>query len=225
MLHLLWLLLLQLNSPLAAAATYSIEGFYLDGVCSTSNAYQAHAVAVSDCTATACSNGGNLSSSSSSGGVVGSDVESIECSTDYVTSLINVLGGSTYVIVVRFEDENCTTLYYGYGTTELGTCEENKYQGGYSISALDADGSASIQYFSDPTCSSTYASVTANSSAVTNHECSSSNYAWYTSGGPQLASDSRGAVSTSSTSGSSGDGRNYSRGDIHEPVSAAYSGD
>ncbi|KAG3101981.1 hypothetical protein PC129_g231 [Phytophthora cactorum] len=193
MLRMLWFLLHGIL-PLAAEATYLIATYYSDDVCSSSYAYQVHAVDVVNCTSLTCSNG-EMSSTSRSG-----DVESTECSTDYVANMTSTLSDSSYIIVLRFEDNNCSTLYYGYGTTELGECVENKYQGGYSISTLNKDGSADLEHFTDSSCSVAYASETANSSAVATHECSSSKYVWYTGSAQEFASNSNGDAGTSFSS-------------------------
>jgi serine/threonine-protein kinase TNNI3K len=198
-----WLLVLQVIATPVSAATYSIASYYLDNAC-TSNVSQVHAVEASNCTATSC----GASSSSD-----GSDVESIECSTDYATSMINTLGAfSSYVIVARFEDASCSSLYYAYATTQLGSCVENMYQGGFSVVMLGSDGSASIQYFSDASCLTPYASVSGDSAAVLSHECSASNYVWYTSDGGATAADPSAAGSMDSDNGMDGDGSKDSYG-------------
>ncbi|ETL44045.1 TKL protein kinase [Phytophthora nicotianae] len=201
MIHLLWILLHEIL-PVAAVAMYSIATYYSDDVCSSNYAYQVHAVEVANCTSLTCSNDGLLTASTSD------DAESIECSTDYVTSMISMLNDVSYIIVLRFEDNNCSTLHYGYGTTTLGRCAENKHTGGYSTSILHSDGSADIQYFSDSSCSVAYASETVNNSAKANHECSSSNYVWYTSRGPEISNDNPTAT-ISSRDGSHSGHSNY----------------
>ncbi|EEY58350.1 protein kinase, putative [Phytophthora infestans T30-4] len=124
--------------------------------------------------------------------------------------MANMLSSFSYVVVLRFEDSNCSTLYYGYGTTELGECVENKYQRGYSISTLDANNSASIEYFADSSCSLAYASETATNAAVINQECSSNNYVWYTGRTQEVVSSSSSDINTSSWSSShSEDGGKY----------------
>ncbi|KAF4030953.1 hypothetical protein GN244_ATG17225 [Phytophthora infestans] len=183
---------------------YSIAANYSDGICSASTVYQVHAVQVANCTAQSCSNGDGSSASRSG------DVTSAECSTDYVANMANMLSSFSYVVVLRFEDSNCSTLYYGYGTTELGECVENKYQRGYSISTLDANNSASIEYFADSSCSLAYASETATNAAVINQECSSNNYVWYTGRTQEVVSSSSSDINTSSWSSShSEDGGKY----------------
>ncbi|GMF19374.1 unnamed protein product [Phytophthora lilii] len=121
MLCLVALLGLQVLSTGVSAATYSVEAYFSDAVCTTGSAYQVNAVEAANCTAQSCSS----DSAASSGD--GSDAKLVECSSDFESIMATMLSGSSYVMIARFEGDNCSGWYYSYGTTQLGLCVRDKY--------------------------------------------------------------------------------------------------
>lgn len=140
------------------------------------------------------------------------DVETNDYSSDYVEVTRDKFSHSPFVLAVVFVHEGCTNIVMGFGCPASGTCTGGYNETDYAIARLNKDGSASIEFYSDRSCSSASLNSikSGDKAALTTHECDVNLFKWYSSNNVEDVSGSNStAVSAianeASSSLSSGD--------------------
>ncbi|KAL3666069.1 hypothetical protein V7S43_008860 [Phytophthora oleae] len=117
---------------------------------------------------------------------VGDDTEStlVECSSDFIGSVQKQFDGSSYILQVQFDNDDCTKFSSGMGVPVSDKCEgslELSFTNS-SIASLQ-DGSASIQWFDQPSCLETLRLRTdsADEKTLKTHSCDGNWRKWYSS--------------------------------------------
>ncbi|KAL3669713.1 hypothetical protein V7S43_005094 [Phytophthora oleae] len=141
MFQLLWWVLLAFSyCPKGTATTYTIVTRYAGSSCD-GTPYVALALKNATCSSDACY---KYSANASAERI------SIECTTDHVTALRKPFDDSKYVLVEKFEDEDCNQLEISYAFPALGNFVGTFYgiaNFSYAIAHLNTNGSASTQLF------------------------------------------------------------------------------
>ncbi|KAF4147761.1 hypothetical protein GN958_ATG03116 [Phytophthora infestans] len=84
-----------------AATLFKISASYLGDQCD-GTPYAVYASSATDCTATKCSPGSSN---------INADMQTIDCSTDYIQVVRDKFANSPYLIEQMNTDETCNTLY------------------------------------------------------------------------------------------------------------------
>ncbi|KAG2503065.1 hypothetical protein BBO99_00006460 [Phytophthora kernoviae] len=130
-----------------SATTFSIEAFYGGAACD-GTPYLVNANEDPNCAAEVCKHNDNPSNLT----LQGVGMVSIECTTDYMTALREKFGSSPYIIQVYSPDSDYAMFGTASGFPATGNCEGsfnvNDSMGVHLVGTLEANGSATMQYFS-----------------------------------------------------------------------------
>ncbi|OWZ02629.1 TKL protein kinase [Phytophthora megakarya] len=173
-----------------AETTYKITASYLGDQCD-GTPYAVYAsstdAAISKCTETECSAGSSIDA----------DMQTIDCSTDFIQVMRDKFGDSPYLIEIMNTDETCSRLSMAFGYPASGTCVGAFDKSYYVIASLNKNGSASVKFYNERSCLSSdwYKTDSANKSALEQHLCDDRAYSWYSSNDDENSSGS-GSTST-----------------------------
>ncbi|RLN15183.1 hypothetical protein BBJ28_00009024 [Nothophytophthora sp. Chile5] len=192
-----WLALLlgtTLVRSCVAAATYKVAAVYADSTCLGDIPIRIYVSQPAECAATAC-NGfwGNATTF---------------CTTNYTRDANNPFDGAPYVLLEYFVESNCSTFIDADAYPITDTCVNNGL-GNYVMIQLEDDGPASIQLFSDSSCSNlTYYATSVNKENLDAHLCVEGRK-WYAgnAGTSVNTGASSSGISSSSSIDNAGDGR------------------
>ncbi|RLN15190.1 hypothetical protein BBJ28_00009023 [Nothophytophthora sp. Chile5] len=163
--------------PGVATATDGVWTYYAGNTCD-GTPYNIYVEEDSDCTPYACTADGNASFS-------GTGMMSIDCTSDYEALMKELFGSSPYILVEVYGDSECSTLSYAQGFFASKNCEgspnSNPGASTHVIAQVEANGSASLQYFEDYPCKSSQWSATymADKETLDSHECAEDWSKWY----------------------------------------------
>ncbi|ETM50355.1 TKL protein kinase [Phytophthora nicotianae] len=174
----LWLLLItQMISNATGSHLYKLWVYY-DGSSCKGTPYNMHAESDLSCTMYTCFEDGNWSAT-------GVGVASIDCTSDYKTSMKTFFGNSPFIVVETFDDWNCETLKYAEAYFASNNCEGspnlNSSEVAHVIARLDPDGSAVLEYYYDARCDASefYGTYSADKNSLATHACDDSWTKWY----------------------------------------------
>ncbi|KAG3042516.1 hypothetical protein PC119_g7 [Phytophthora cactorum] len=156
-----------------AATIYKISASYLGDQCD-GTPYAVYASTSTDCTATGCSPGSSN---------INADMQTIDCSTDYIQAIRDKFGSSPYLIKQMNVDETCSTLSMAFGYPASGTCVGAYDRSYYVVASLNKNGSASVKSYNERSCLSSdlYQIDSANKTTLEQHLCDAKAYSWYSS--------------------------------------------
>ncbi|KAG3229253.1 hypothetical protein PC129_g226 [Phytophthora cactorum] len=130
-------------SPVAAVQ-YLIQAFYSGAACD-GTPYLVNANESPDCKDEMCTADG-----------VAVGTISTECTSDYLSALRNKFDSFPYVLEVYSPASDCSTHTAASAFLASGNCEgsfnENESMGVHFVASFEANGSASVQYFSGSPC-------------------------------------------------------------------------
>jgi serine/threonine-protein kinase TNNI3K len=204
------LLLAQSSRNPVGATMYAIQSYYAGTNCD-GTPYTVNAFEYDNCTEGeefACD---TYDSSSSADTDTDTDERVYTvCSADYQSAVRDTYGSTPYILALEFADDQCSSLYYGYGILATGNCEGSHSENGsfWVLGNLYDNGSALVQYYNNSDClsDSLYLSELVNTASLTNHSCENtwdSWYEWYSST-DDLASSTSGSKASSSNGVSTG---------------------
>ncbi|KAG6612621.1 TKL protein kinase [Phytophthora cinnamomi] len=152
---------------------YEISASYLGDQCG-GTPYAVYATAVDSCTPSQCS------PSSSN---IDADVQTVDCSSNFIATMREKFGDSPYLIELMNTDTTCAKLSMAFGYPASGACVGAYDKSYYVIATLSQNGSASVQYYNERSCLSKnlYQTDSADQAALEKHSCSSKGYSWYSS--------------------------------------------
>ncbi|KAL4140476.1 hypothetical protein PRNP1_014760 [Phytophthora ramorum] len=182
----------------SAGTLYKISASYLGDQCS-GTPYAVYASSTSECTATQCSASSNN---------IDADMESIDCSTDYIEVIREKFGNSPYLIESLNTDESCSHLSMAFGYPASGTCVGAYDKSYYVVASLNENGSASVQFYNERSCltSDLYKTDSANETSLKEHLCTANGYSWYSSIDDESFSGSDATSSDNDVQGGMDDG-------------------
>ncbi|ETO58519.1 TKL protein kinase [Phytophthora nicotianae P1976] len=119
-------------------------------------------------------------------------MQTIDCSTDYIQVIRDKFGSSPYIIEQMNTDKTCKTLSMAFGYPASGTCVGAYDKSYYVIASLNENGSASLKFFNERSCSSNdlYKTDFANKTTLEQHLCDAKAYSWYSSNDVESSSGS-----------------------------------
>ncbi|EGZ27003.1 hypothetical protein PHYSODRAFT_477685 [Phytophthora sojae] len=131
------------------------------------------------------------------------DVETNDYSSDYVEVTRDKFSHSPFVLAVVFVHEGCTNIVMGFGCPASGTCTGGYNETDYAIARLNKDGSASIEFYSDRSCSSASLNSikSGDKAALTTHECDVNLFKWYSSNNVEDVSGSNSTADSALSTG------------------------
>ncbi|GMF35948.1 unnamed protein product [Phytophthora fragariaefolia] len=121
---------------------YKISSSYLGDRCG-GTPYAVYASSVDSCTPTECS---------ASSGETNADMETIDCSSDFIATMRDKFDDSPYLIKLMTTDSTCSKLSMAFGYPASGTCVGAYDKSYYVIAQLDDNGTASLQYYRERSC-------------------------------------------------------------------------
>ncbi|KAG7383176.1 hypothetical protein PHYPSEUDO_003963 [Phytophthora pseudosyringae] len=171
------LLLAQGLLLVAGSSLYKVWVFYVGKTCD-GTPYNTYTERDASCLVQACTEDGNVSAT-------GVGMASIDCTSNYKTSMRNSFGNSPFILVEVFADSDCNTLSYAQGFFASSNCEGspnlNSTQASHVIAKLASDGSAVLEYYSDAFCDENelLATYSADKGTLATHECDKTWSKWY----------------------------------------------
>ncbi|GMF29360.1 unnamed protein product [Phytophthora lilii] len=165
-----------------AATLYKISASYLGDQCG-GTPYAVYASSADSCTASAC-----LDSSNN----IDADMQTIDCSTDYIKVIREKFGSSPYLIEVMNTDESCSHLSMAFGYPASGTCVGAYDRSYYVIASLNNNGSASVSFYNKRSwlTDDWYKTDSADKTTLKKHLCDAKAYSWYSSNDDDSSSSS-----------------------------------
>ncbi|KAG3206830.1 hypothetical protein PC128_g467 [Phytophthora cactorum] len=112
---------------------------------------------------------------------------STECTSDYLSALRNKFDSFPYVLEVYSPASDCSTHTAASAFLASGNCEgsfnENESMGVHFVASFEANGSASVQYFSGSPCVSEQWITTerVDKKTLADHSCDANGLTWYSS--------------------------------------------
>lgn len=165
-----------------AAPLYKISASYLGDQCN-GTPYAVYASSATDCKATTCSAGSSN---------INADMQTIDCSTDYIQVMRDKFGDSPYLIEQMNTDKTCKTLSMAFGYPASGNCVGAYDKSYYVIASLNPNGSASVKFYNQRSCltSDWYKTDSVDQKALEDHLCTEKAYSWYSSNDIESSSGS-----------------------------------
>ncbi|KAG7383164.1 hypothetical protein PHYPSEUDO_003951 [Phytophthora pseudosyringae] len=166
-----------------AATLYKISASYLGDQCDGTPYAVYASTATDECTATACSAGSSN---------INADMQTVDCSTDYIQVVRDKFGSSPYLIELMNTDETCSHLSMAFGYPASGTCVGAYDKSYYVVASLNMNGSASVKFYNERSCLSSdlYKTDSANKTTLEKHLCDDNAYSWYSSDDVESSSGS-----------------------------------
>ncbi|KAL4163705.1 hypothetical protein KRP22_005133 [Phytophthora ramorum] len=164
-------------SVAAGSSLYEVWIYYSGNSCD-GTPYYSYTASDLSCTIEACVTDGNATAS-------GVGMASVDCTSDYETSLRNAFGTSPYILVEVFSDRECETLSFAHGFFASSNCEGspnlNTSEAAHVVARLEPDGSATLEYYRDTTCdaSGLYDTYSADKYSLSTHKCDENWSKWY----------------------------------------------
>ncbi|ETI36845.1 TKL protein kinase [Phytophthora nicotianae] len=118
---------------------------------------------------------------------VGDDTDKtlVECSSNYVDSVGRQFGSTPYIFQVQFDNAECTKFSSGVGVPVSDECEGSSDLSftNASMGRITVNGSASIQWFSEPQCKedSWLRTDIVDAKTLKSHSCDGNWRKWYSS--------------------------------------------
>ncbi|KAL3669726.1 hypothetical protein V7S43_005106 [Phytophthora oleae] len=98
------------------------------------------------------------------------------CTTDFMQSVEESFSGSPYLLKLSCGDFGIGEVFFA-----TGNCEVSEGSSAIAIATLSANGSASLETFSDSLCSDADASYTIDRNTLSSHKCDDNDCYWYSS--------------------------------------------
>ncbi|GMG15311.1 unnamed protein product [Phytophthora fragariaefolia] len=157
------------------ATMYLIQAYYSGAACD-GTPYLVNANVDPDCSRETCT---------ATGVAVGTI--STECTTDYLSALRRKFGSFPYILEVYSPERDCKTFGAASSFLASGNCEgsfnANESMGVHFLATFEANGSASVKYFSGSPCvqDQWIATERVNKKTLESHSCDAKGYTWYSS--------------------------------------------